>query len=66
MSRFSPLEFQKEAIQKLSESFQRLWQRPDNQRYLVFKSPTGSGKTFMITNFLHNLNTLPIGIMIRL
>jgi type III restriction enzyme len=59
MSRFSPLEFQKEAIQKLTDSFQKLWQRPENQRHLVFKSPTGSGKTFMVTNFLHNLNSLP-------
>lgn len=42
MSRFSPLEFQKEAIQKLRDSFQRLWQRSENQRHLVFKSPTGS------------------------
>jgi hypothetical protein len=59
MSRFSPLEFQKEAIQKLTDAFQKLWQRTEPQRHLVFKSPTGSGKTFMVTNFLHNLNSLP-------
>ena len=59
MSRFSPLDFQKEAIQKLTDAFQRLWQRSEPQRHLVFKSPTGSGKTFMVTNFLHGLNSLP-------
>jgi type III restriction enzyme len=59
MSRFSSLEFQKEAIQKLTDAFQKLWQRSEPQRLLVFKSPTGSGKTFMVTNFLHGLNSLP-------
>jgi len=59
MSKFSPLNFQKEAIQKLTDAFQNLWQRSEPQRHLVFKSPTGSGKTFMITNFLHGLNSLP-------
>lgn len=59
MSRFSPLEFQKKAIEELTESFQKLWQQTDLQKCLVFKSPTGSGKTFMISNFIHGLNTLP-------
>jgi type III restriction enzyme len=52
MSRFSPLEFQKEAIQKLTDSFQRLWQRPENQRHLVFKSPTGSVIELKIIKYL--------------
>ncbi len=59
MSQFSPLKFQKEAIDKLTASFLRLWQQKETQRNLVFKSPTGSGKTFMVSNFIHNLNGLP-------
>lgn len=59
MSRFSPLDFQKKAIEKLTVSFQKLWQQPEPQRHLVFKSPTGSGKTFMVCNFVHGLNALP-------
>src|SRR5699024_8431345 len=30
-----------------------------SQRPLVFKSPTGSGKTFMVANFVNGLNYLP-------
>jgi type III restriction enzyme len=59
MIKYSPLKFQSEAIQKITDCFQTLWQRPEKQRHLVFKSPTGSGKTFMICNFIHNLNSLP-------
>jgi len=59
MSKFSTLPFQKEAIEKLTASFLKLWQQRENQRNLVFKSPTGSGKTFMVSNFIHSLNGLP-------
>jgi len=59
MSRFSPLDFQQKAIDKLTNVFQKLWQRTEAQRHLVFKSPTGSGKTYMVSNFLHGLNALP-------
>jgi type III restriction enzyme len=59
MSKFSTLTFQKEAIDKLTGSFLKLWQQRERQRNLVFKSPTGSGKTFMVSNFIHNLNGLP-------
>lgn len=59
MSRFSPLDFQKKAIDKLSASFQNLWQQSETQRHLVFKSPTGSGKTFMVCHFVNGLNALP-------
>jgi type III restriction enzyme len=59
MSKFSPLEFQKIAIEKLTKAFQRLWQNAETQRHLVFKSPTGSGKTFMVASFIHGLNSLP-------
>lgn len=59
MSKFSPLDFQKKAIDKLTSSFIRLWEQAEPQRHLVFKSPTGSGKTFMVSNFIHGLNALP-------
>jgi len=59
MSKFSPLDFQKKAIDKLTSSFIRLWEQTEPQRHLVFKSPTGSGKTFMVSNFVHGLNALP-------
>jgi type III restriction enzyme len=59
MSKFSTLNFQKVAIERLTASFLKLWQQKENQRNLVFKSPTGSGKTFMVSNFIHNLNGLP-------
>ncbi|GGW65613.1 type III restriction enzyme [Winogradskyella epiphytica] len=59
MSKFSPLDFQKKAIDKLTSSFIRLWEQTKPQRHLVFKSPTGSGKTFMVSNFVHGLNALP-------
>jgi len=59
MSRFSPLVFQKKAIDKLTSSFLKLWEQTEPQRHLVFKSPTGSGKTFMTCNFVSGLNSLP-------
>lgn len=59
MSIFKPLDFQKKAIEELTESFQKLWGQSENQRHLVFRSPTGSGKTFMVCNFIDNLNQLP-------
>ena len=59
MSRFSPLDFQKKAIDKLTSSFLKLWEQTEPQRHLVFKSPTGSGKTFMVCNFVNGLNALP-------
>lgn len=59
MSIFRPLAFQRKAIERLTDSFLRLWESSENQRHLVFKSPTGSGKTFMMCNFIDNLNNLP-------
>jgi type III restriction enzyme len=59
MSRFSPLDFQKKAIDKLTTNFLKLWEQTEPQRHLVFKSPTGSGKTFMVCNFVNGLNALP-------
>ncbi len=59
MSRYSPLAFQSKAIQKLTNTFIKLWSNTESQRHLAFKSPTGSGKTFMVANFVNGLNYLP-------
>jgi type III restriction enzyme len=54
-----PLEFQKEAKDKLTERFLNLWKNEKRQLPLVFQSPTGSGKTFMVSDFIRGLNKLP-------
>src|SRR3989344_973616 len=54
-----PLGFQKEARDKLTEKFLELWKNEKRQLPLVFQSPTGSGKTFMVSDFIRNLNKLP-------
>lgn len=59
MSRFNPLNFQQKAIDKLVSTFTKLWGNAEPQRLLAFKSPTGSGKTFMVANFVHSLNGMP-------
>lgn len=59
MSRFNPLNFQQKAIDKLVSTFTKLWGNAEPQRPLAFKSPTGSGKTFMVANFVHSLNGMP-------
>lgn len=59
MSAFNLLPFQKTAIDDLNEAFLKLWKRQDRQLPLVFKSPTGSGKTLTIAHFIKGLNHLP-------
>ena len=59
MSVLSPLVFQREAVDKLVISFKKLWRTGNRQLPLVFKSPTGSGKTFMMTSFINELNNQP-------
>ena len=59
MSHFNPLRFQSAAINTLLETFTRLWKNNDRQLPLVFKAPTGSGKTFMTAHFVRGLNHLP-------
>jgi type III restriction enzyme len=59
MSLLSPLAFQREAVDKLVISFKKLWTTRNRHLLLVFKSPTGSGKTFMMTCFINELNNLP-------
>jgi type III restriction enzyme len=55
----NPLEFQKDAIDEITKTFIMLWKKNEKQLPLVFKSPTGSGKTFMVSHFIRGLNHLP-------
>jgi len=50
--------FQTKAIEELSNTFKSLWYAPGSCLPLVFKAPTGSGKTFMVTSFIHGLGTV--------
>jgi type III restriction enzyme len=59
MRTFNLLPFQAAAINTLNEAFLRLWKKCDRQLPLVFKSPTGSGKTLTIAHFIKGLNHLP-------
>ena len=59
MPTFNLLPFQTTAINDLNEVFLHLWKKQDRQLPLVFKSPTGSGKTLIIAHFIKGLNHLP-------
>jgi len=56
---FNLLEFQKDAIDDLTKAFVKLWEKEGKQLPLVFKSPTGSGKTLVVSHFIRGLNHLP-------
>lgn len=49
-------DFQKTAIDKLSNVFLELWKTGSYQIPLVFKAPTGAGKTIMMAEFLRCLD----------
>jgi type III restriction enzyme len=49
-------DFQKEAIDKLSTIFLKLWKTEEYRIPLVFKAPTGAGKTIMMAEFLRCLD----------
>ena len=59
MPNFKPLKFQKKAIDDLNEAFLMLWKKQERQLPIVFKSPTGSGKTLTVAHFIRGLNHLP-------
>jgi type III restriction enzyme len=59
MPAFNLLKFQKKAIDELNEAFLKLWKKTDRQLPIVFKSPTGSGKTLTVAHFIRGLNHLP-------
>ena len=45
--------YQKKAVDELSEKFKN--SQEENNFKVIFKSPTGSGKTLMVTEFLKNI-----------
>lgn len=47
--------FQERAISELKDQFLNLWKFPNRNIPLVFKSPTGSGKTIMLAQFLRDI-----------
>ncbi len=56
------LPFQENAVlgkNGLVETFKKLWRTGASHLDLTFKSPTGSGKTFMLSNFLRELQNCP-------
>jgi superfamily II DNA or RNA helicase len=56
----TPYKFQQTAIEKLTESFKKLWRNhSDRTKTIVFKSPTGSGKTYMTASLVNALNQQP-------
>ena len=59
MKTFNPLQFQKTAVESLTDMFVSVWKQKGRQLPIVFKSPTGSGKTFMTSLFIRGLNHLP-------
>jgi type III restriction enzyme len=59
MQTYNQLNFQRDAINNLTKTFLRLWKLHEKQLPIVFKSPTGSGKTFMVAHFIRGLNHLP-------
>ena len=59
MPAFNLLPFQKDAIDEMNNAFLRLWKKKERQLPLVFKSPTGSGKTLTVAHFIKGLNHLP-------
>lgn len=52
-------EYQKNTLTRLTEVFTKAWTSGKSQVPIVLKSPTGSGKTVMLANFVQELNKLP-------
>ena len=51
--------FQEKAISELKDEFLHLWKREPRMQRLTFKSPTGSGKTIMMAQFLRDIISDP-------
>jgi len=51
--------FQEIAVSKLKDQFLDLWKSNSDRIPLVFKSPTGSGKTIMLAQFLRDIISDP-------
>lgn len=56
---FSLKPFQESAISQLKEKFLTLWKLGDHNLNLTLKSPTGSGKTIMMAQFLRDIVSDP-------
>ena len=56
---YNLLRFQEDAINDLIKAFLDLWKNDKKQLPIVLKSPTGSGKTMIVSNFIRELNRLP-------
>lgn len=55
----NPLKFQRDTVDKLTLTYLALWKKEGRQLPLVFKAPTGSGKTYITALFMRGLNHLP-------
>ena len=51
--------FQVRAVANLKETFLTLWRMPNLGNSIVFQSPTGSGKTVMMAEFLRDMTADP-------
>lgn len=51
--------FQETAVSQIKDEFLSLWKLPNQNIPLVFKSPTGSGKTIMLAQFLRDIVSDP-------
>ena len=51
-------EFQLKAIENLKQNFYELWKAGKDGAFLTFKSPTGSGKTVMMAEFLKQISRM--------
>lgn len=56
---FRLVEYQRKTVERLQEAFTKAWSAKGSATPIVLKSPTGSGKTIMIAQFLGSLNHLP-------
>lgn len=59
MSKIILKSFQENAITELKRQFFELWKTGNRKLPLIFKSPTGSGKTIMIAQFLKDISNHP-------
>ena len=51
--------FQEEAVRQLRKQFLELWKTANRKLPLIFKAPTGSGKTVMVAQFLKDMSNDP-------
>jgi len=51
--------FQEKAVRQLRKQFLELWKTTNRRLPLIFKAPTGSGKTIMVAQFLKDMSSDP-------